>query len=63
MNYQKSYEHGVLHVSAKNRLRVMLTFIRTENVGNGYGISKEFEREDISPEVEDLFVDAASRIF
>ncbi|RQW64013.1 hypothetical protein [Vibrio viridaestus] len=50
---------GELRVSKPWRTEVCLTFVKTENFGNGYGVSKTFKKKEITKSSIDLFLNHA----
>lgn len=56
---EKQYPDGILKISEPKYKRVILTFIRTENLVSGYGVSRAFHQSDLCPEVEALFLEVA----
>lgn len=53
------YSDGELRVSKPWRTEVCLTFIKTENLDNGYGISKTFCKKEITRSVIATFLNHA----
>jgi hypothetical protein len=54
---------GELRVCKPWRTEVCLTFIRTDNIDNGYGISRTFSKHEMSRKVVQAFVRQARSFF
>ncbi len=57
--HPKQFADGELRISKPWRTEVCLTFVRTENFDNGYGVSKVFLKKEMTKAVVSSFIKRA----